>query len=243
MCTVLPPKDARNVDERQDAENTIRDYLRDRGVQSLVRTTTADDPFQGAERLVDDYGIGSLKPNTIMLGHTEDPDHQVRYCEMIRHLYELKRNVVILRGGYDGFGERRQIDVWWSGLTGNGGLMKILAYLLQTSIRWQDAEVRLNVVAESEEAAQQRDAELRPVVEQLRTGAKLNIIVGGGRSFDEVLHDTSADADIIFIGMATPDEQDDYAAYYSRLQDRTEGLPPTVFVLAAEDISYREVLA
>jgi amino acid transporter len=242
VCTVLPHEQA-DVTERREAEDTIRDYLGTRGVQSLVRTTAAEDPFEGAERLVEDYGIGPLKPNTIMLGHTENPEHHDRFCHMIQHLYEAERNVVVLRGGEQGFGDRRRIDVWWSGLKGNGGLMKILAYLLQTNVEWQDADVRLNVVAANPEEAQEREDTLGPIVDQLRTGATLNVIRANGRTFDDIVHDTSTEADIVFLGMATPDDEDDYVSYYTRLQERTEGLPPTAFVLAAEDISFREVLA
>ena len=133
--------------------------------------------------------------------------------------------------------------MWWSGLEGNGGLMKILSYLLQTNVEWQGAEARLNVVATGAEEVEERRSTLQPIVDRLRTGATLNVITAEGRSFDDVLHETSADADVAFLGMATPEEEPDYSSYYARLQERTEGLPPTVFVLAAEDIAFKEVLA
>ena len=241
VCTVLPRTDSTSA-PAHEAEDTIRDYLGSRGVQSLVHTKTADDPFEGAERIVENYGIGPLMPNTIMLGHTEDADHHERFCRLITHLYEARRNVVVFRGGEQGFGNRQQIDVWWSGLKGNGGLMKILAYLLQTNVEWQSADVRLNVVANSEAEVQERRNTLGPIVDQLRTGASLNIILAKGRSFETIVHDASANADVVFLGMASPKDEDDYASYYTRLQERTAGLPPTVFVLAAEEISFREVL-
>ncbi|WP_103020499.1 Na-K-Cl cotransporter [Salinibacter altiplanensis] len=241
--TVLRPSEASDFEKQQEAEATLREYLSSRGVQSLVRTTTAEDPFAGGERLIEDYGLGVLKPNTIMLGDTEDSTHHQRFCTLIEHLYAAHRNVVVLRGREQGFGDRARIDVWWSGLKGNGGLMKILAYLLQTSLEWQGAQVRVNVVATDTEEAEERRRTVAPILDQLRTGATLNVIEAGGRVFDEIVHDTSADADIVFLGMATPEEEEDYASYYTRLLERTAGLPPTVFVLAAEDISFREVLA
>lgn len=127
-------------------------------------------------------------------------------------------------------------------VVGNGGLMKILAYLLQTSVEWQNANVLLNVVAADADEAQEQRNTLEPVVDQLRTGASLNVILAEGRTFEEIVHDTSAGADIVFLGMATPEEEDDYVSYYTRLQERTERLPPTVFVSAAGEISFREVL-
>jgi translation elongation factor EF-Tu-like GTPase len=45
---------------------------------------------------VKDYGIGPLKPNTIMLAHTENPEHHDWFCHMIGHLYDANRNVVVL---------------------------------------------------------------------------------------------------------------------------------------------------
>ena len=57
-----------------------------------------------------------------------------------------------------------------------------------------------------------------------------------------MLHDSSRQADLIIMGIAAPDQVGDFAAYYQRLQERTTGLPCTVFALAAEDVAFREVL-
>jgi len=162
---------------------------------------------------------------------------------MIAHFYQSRRNVVVVRANEEhGFGDRERIDVWWSGLEGNGGLMKILAYLLQTSIKWQNAEVRLKVVAPDAEAAHDTRAELLPVIEELRTGAMLDVIEAEGRIFQDILHASSQEADLIFLGMAEPGEPESYVDYYEALLARTEGLPTTAFVLAAEAISFRDVL-
>jgi len=57
----------------------------------------------------------------------------------------------------------------------------------------------------------------------------------------ELLHESSQGADLILMGMARPD-QGDFEAYFERLHRRTVDLPCTVFVLAAEDVAFREVL-
>ena len=81
------------------------------------------------------------------------------------------------------------------------------------------------------------------MLDRLRRGAARNVMEADGGILDESVDDASADADMVFRGMATPDEEDDYVTYYTRLHERTAGLPPTVFVLAAEEISFRDVLA
>ena len=225
-------------------EENIRDYLARRGVQSLVRTVAARSAFEGAESLVASYGLGGLVPNTLVLGDTLEPGNLKPYCDMIVHFHQKKRNVVIVRPNEDRlFGERKRIDVWWGGLKGNGGLMKILAYMLQTSIGWRDAEVRIKIVVPNNSAAEGVETNLAPIVNRLRTGATLDVLVSEGRSFDDILRSSSADADLIFLGMAAPSESVDFASYYEQLRARTDGMPTTVFVLAAEDIGFEEVLA
>ena len=43
------------------------------------------------------------------------------------------------------------------------------------------------------------------------------------------------------MGLAMP--EDDFKAYYSTLKERTRHLPTKVFVLAAQDIEFEEVLS
>ncbi len=246
VSTVLTTKGV-SAERQQAMEGTIHDFLEERAVQALVRVIAAPDPFVGAERLVDSYGLGALAPNTVLLGDSQNPAIRARYCEMITHFYRNQRNVVMVRDDEDrGFGQRRRIDVWWGGLKGNGGLMIILAYLLQTSLQWRSSELRLKVVAPTAAAAEATRANLTPIIARTRTGAGLDVIVGHGRPFDALLREASADADLVFLGMAAPDPEagaEVFERYYEQLRARTAGLPSTVFVLAAEEIAFGQVLA
>ena len=89
-------------------------------------------------------------------------------------------------------------------------------------------------------AAREVQDNLEDVLERTRTGAVSEILVAGGRSFDEILHDSSRDADLVMMGMAQPGE--DFSDYLTNQRARAKGLPTTIFVLAAEDIAFREVL-
>jgi hypothetical protein len=160
---------------------------------------------------------------------------------MITHFYEQKRNTIVIHDNDENvFRNKRKIDLWWGGLKGNGGLMMILAYLLQSSRGWWNAEVTIKMMVADERAAEDARQNLTRITEKLRTGATSEVIVSNGRSFNDVLHESSKDADLIFMGMATPDEN--FAEYYKKVQTRLSGLPTTVMVLAGEDISYGDVL-
>jgi amino acid transporter len=222
-------------------ENTIQDYLEKRSIQGVVRVLRAEDTFQGALQLVEAYGFGPLVPNTVLLGDSEVPDHRPQYCQLIQQLHQTDRNVIVLRTATQPeFGQHQRIDIWWGGLQSNGGLMLILAYLLRTSLAWQGAEIRLKLVVPSETAAQATRPNLQALVQQLRIGAQTEVLVGNDRPFREILHGSSRGADLVLLGMATPDQ--DFRDYYERLQNLATGLPTTLFVLAAKDMAFEEIL-
>lgn len=242
VATVLPSASVTH-DRKRAMERNIQDYLGKRGIDGLVRVISAPDPFLGTEVLVEAYGLGPLVPNTILLGDSEREELRTRYCAMVEHFFTSRRNVVIVRDADRmGFGDRKRVDIWWGGLQGNGALLMILGYLLRSSLAWSGADVRLKMVVPTASAAADAEANLRDVLERTRTGLTPDVLVGDGRPFQEILHESSQGADLILMGMAAPTDGLDFAAYYERLQGWTADLPCTVFVLAAEDIAFREVL-
>jgi len=235
------PKRGFGPDRQRKLESSMRDHIGRRGVQALVRVIPARNPFVGAERLVETYGLGPLTPNTVLLGDTEEESHRRRYARMIRFFHDSRRNVVIMRDPTGaGFGARRRIDVWWGGLRGNGGLMTILAYLLQASLQWRGVEVKVRMAVPTDEAARDAMLNVEALLDRMRTGATPDIVVSGKRPFHQLLRESSADADMVLLGLATPD--DSFADYLTRVRERTEGLPTTLHVLAAEEIGYGDVL-
>lgn len=243
VSSVLP-SGSRDVGQQATMEATIREYLERRGVRALVRLATASDPFEGAVQLIETYGIGPLVPNTIVLGDSENPDRRESYCNLIAQTHRGHRNVVILReNAARGFGNRQRIDVWWGGMQFNGGLMLLLADLLRNNIAWRNADICLKLLVHDETAAQAAQCNIDRMVQQIRISALSEVLVSDGRRFEEVLHESSAFADLIFLGMASPDTVDNYADYYAGLQQRTANLPTTVFVLAAADFAFSEVLS
>lgn len=240
IATVLTTNNI-STERKNSMEGNIRDFLAKRSIQGLVRVTTAPDAFEGGERLVESYGLGALVPNTVILGDSENSEIRDRYCKMIANFHSQKRNVIVVHDNEEkGFGDRKRIDIWWGGLQGNGGLMMILGYLLQSSRTWWDAEVRIKMVVEDKNAAEGALQNLEGIIDKIRTGAKPEVIVSNGRSFNEILHETSREADLVFLGMAEPNEN--FTAYYETLQERLKDLPTTVMVLAAEEVSFGEVL-
>ncbi|CAN5709857.1 Na-K-Cl cotransporter [soil metagenome] len=242
VATVLPTASI-SIERQAALEKRIATYLAQRGVQAFVRVVGADDAFTGSRDLVRMYGLGSLVPNTIVLGNSAQTETFGQYSAMVEAFYRSHRNVLIVKADEARpFGDRMRIDVWWGGLKGNGGLMMILAWLLGTSIPWRQAEVRLKIVVPDEAAAARARRNLTTIVQQIRTNAVPDVIIADGRAFPEILKESSADADLVMLGMAEPADPESFTRYYARLQDWIRDLPTVVLVLAAEDTPYGEVL-
>ena len=238
--TSILPSGSRDLPRQQDMETTISKYLEKRGVQALVRVLTAPDPFEGAQRLVEIYGLGQVVPDTVLLGDSEAPKSRDRYCQLITHLHQAERNVVILRDqGLSDLKHRRRIDVWWGGLHANGSLMLILADLLKRNIAWRNAAIHLKLVVADEDAAKKAQPNLEELITQLSIDAKPEVMVAQG-SFDEILQKSSRAADMVFLGMATPGEN--FQQYYETLQTRTANLPSSVMVLASPNFAITNAL-
>ena len=250
VSSVLPTG-SRDIAGQAVLEKRIRDYLQRRGIQALVRLITAPDPFDGAERLVETYGLGSIVPNTILLGDSQQSTHRDRYCQMIANLYKAQRNVIVLRENpdlpYDPWDEsknrRCRIDVWWGGgIQGNGSLMLILAYLLHSNPQWQKGEIHLKLVVTDETGVSEAQHNLDKLVQDLRIDAVSEVILSDGRTFATILKQSSQGADFIFLGMPSPHDENLFVPNYERLQQWTKDLPTTVFVLAAPEFNFQEVL-
>jgi len=243
VCTALTTADVPTA-RRNAMEDHIREYLSKRGINSLVRVFFTEEPFEGSKRLVNTYGLGSMVPNTILLGATETPGNEEAYCDMIRHFYQSQRNVLVVReNDHLGFGERQRIDIWWGGLKVNGGLMILLGYLLQKSINWQNATVNLKMLTPTDKAAEGAREHLKKIVGQMRIDIQEEVICDPNLNFYESLRENSSGADLIFLGMAEPVEGFDFSSYYKSLQAKTAGLPTTVFVLASQETTFGQVLS
>jgi hypothetical protein len=240
VSTILSGSES-TAERRLSMESKTVEYLKNRGINSLVKIITSPNIYDGARQLVNYYGIGHLVPNIILLGDSTVEGHYPDYCNMVKGFYEEKRNVLIVKENEEyGFGKKRQIDVWWRGLKRNGALMIIIAHLLRRGIEWRNATIRLNMILESENAAEEAQKNISELLKKVRIDIQENLVVSYGQSFDEMRRKISGKADLVLLGMQEPG--DNFLEYYTGMIKKIEGAPSTMFVLASQEINFEEVL-
>lgn len=240
VATVLTG-DESTAERRQSMELKTMEYLKNRGINSLVKIISSPNIYEGAMQLVNYYGIGHLVPNIVLLGDSTMEAHYPDYCRMVSGFFEEKRNILILKENEKrGFGKKKLIDVWWRGLKKNGALMIIIAHLLRRGMEWRNATIRLNMVLDSENAAAEAQKNISELLKKVRIDIQENLIVSYGQTFDELRRKVSGKADLVLLGMAEPGK--DFLNYYTTMIRKIEGAPSTMFVLAAQEINFEEVL-
>ena len=108
--------------------------------------------------------------------------------------------------------------------------MLLLAHLLTLNPLWSDAIINLRSIVTSETAQPDIEQSIADLIEIVRIRAKQDVILlPEGRSVVEIMQETSKDADVVFLGLMTP-EEDKEAEYTERLIQMIEPLPTTILV-------------
>jgi amino acid transporter len=244
VSVIVTSGDFSNTRLRQ-TENNIKKYFNKNGIRGLVRAIQAKTPFAGAEMLSAAYGIGPMVPNTIIIGNNENAKTLPEYCGLINTFHRQNRNLLIMFPPKQGkaFDNRERIDIWWGGLKGNGGLMIILAYLIQSNPLWWKAAVTIKMIVSNEKARIGARENLERIIDRLRLNFRFEVIVREGKPIQEIINKSSAQADLVFLGLARPDViGEGYADYFKQFQQRVAGMPTLVVALAAPDMSFGGVL-
>lgn len=249
VASVVSKKDM-DADRIKDAEEAIRKYLEKHQVRSFVRVLPAADPFVGAYQLVGSYGLGSYIPNIVMLGFSYNEKVMQKYLDMLTYFERMDRNIILVRPGKDQHhpisayrvNRKKRIDVWWGGMKGNGSLLIVLAHLIRSSHRWWGAEVNIRMLIDDKKAITKVQANLEEIVSDFRIRANTDVSAFEGRTFKEILHQNSSDADLVLLGLKKPNANASYQEYYQQMKELTNPLPTTLFVYASEKMSFGEVL-
>lgn len=241
IATILPEEKVPQ-EKLSDFEKQIADYLNNKKIRALVRVTRAESIFPGAIQLVNSYGLGNLVPNTVLLGESKEISHKEEYAQMINHFYKSKRNVIIMQDFVsEDFRHKKSVDIWWGGLKGNGGLMMILGYLMHISPYWQNIEITIKMVVATDEAALIAQNNLTSMLTNMRVNFNIKVLVLKGEIFWNILKRESATSDLVMLGLKTPDEN--FGDYFEKLKEDTKDLNKKIFVLASQDIEFKDVLS
>ncbi|MFH1679055.1 MAG: Na-K-Cl cotransporter [Candidatus Eisenbacteria bacterium] len=179
-------------------------------------------------------GMAGIASNTVMLGWPSEKELQVQFLRVMRRLEALNKSLVIGRimpkHLFPMEGVKRTIHVWWGGLHRNGDLMLLLAYLLTRNPSWRGAKVQVLSLATSEVMKAQIEEHLGRLIPQIRIDAEPMVLMKPKDvSVSDLIQEQSAKAEVVFLGLATP-EHGEEEAYADRLEKLAGEMPAVFFV-------------
>ncbi len=168
----------------------------------FTRRQTVKDIYEGIDLISRTYGFSGLEPNTVMLGWARQTRDPRRFAEMLRTLYDLDLNVLLL--GYDkrvGFGKKQTIDIWFKDRSNHGNLALTLSKLLLLSDDWGQARVRVLIVNYLNEKSEVIYRKMDGILDNMRIDAEVKVINNQieRKPFYDIVETESAMTDLVFL--------------------------------------------
>jgi amino acid transporter len=228
---------------KMEAEVQLQRDLQKEEVQAFPLVVTAPNFETGIQAVIQAYGIGSIKANTILLNWLgRSPTkflglHDQEFGRNLRTAHRHGCNIVILDVKADKWraleetdGQDRDIDVWWWG-DATSRLMLLMAYLIKRTEKWRNAKIRLLAVVSGNGDGQTIES-LEEMLEDVRIEATPVLVENVDA---DVLAEYSADASIAFLPFRVSDHRV-LDTFGNPMEDTLFLLPVTALVMAADDV-------
>lgn len=230
--------------ERGEVEQALGREIKEGGFHTFPLCLATPDTLLGARMLLQAYGVGPLKANTILLNWLEqvpwrrDQARERRYGSYLRAALRLQRNVVALEAEDDDWESLfqtaprdRRIDIWWWN-DATSRLLLLMAYLMTRTHDWADATIRVLAAADPELGADATRERLQEMLNDVRIDAALVLVADVSA---DVIAERSGDATIVFMPMRLKADQP-LDPFGGSVEDLVSRLPVTALAIAGEEI-------
>jgi len=240
---VLEGEGVKMLKLREEAEAELSEDIANHGLKAFPMVVVAPSLPVGIQTLVQAFGVGPLKVNTVLLNWLEETPKGILafgerlYGKNLRVAFRLGCNIIVLDAEEDEWSalkglstENRRIDVWWCG-DATGRLMLLLAYLMTRSEAWRESKIRLLQACCGNEADETRQG-LEKILEEVRIEAEPEVVEN---TSPDAMAEHSVGAALVFLPFRLQGNQlvDPFGGPLGETFSR---LPVAAAVLAAEDI-------
>ncbi|MEZ5336657.1 MAG: amino acid permease [bacterium] len=234
IVNILVGEEGRREFHHLRATRQIEAYLEQHNLPAFPIAAAVDDLETGMELVLQTAGIGPIRPNLVMLGWPSEQTDIAAYVRRLESATDKGMSLVLIRGKVlpPVLGQR-SIDVWWRGRR-NGSLMILLAHMLQHSIGWNSARIRILRQVQDEAEREPALSDLRAIMEEARVDAEAVVLVSDA-PFGRVMQQHSAEVTTVLLGFQTPEDADAAAGWRAQYEELLEGMPTTLLVQALDE--------
>ena len=215
--------------KRSEELESGRRFVREEGLDVFYSVIVEQNLVDGLQALLQSYGIGNVRPNTVLFDWSPDPRQAPTLAEIVSTARAFECSAIAIRTDpalarwTTGSGP---IDVWWHSRK-HGALMLILAHLLAHAHAWRDRPIRFLHAITPEEDREEMLTAMRELLLTARIRATPHIIAADDVKACIPLH--SRDAAVTFLGIDPP-EVGGIDQWYGDIQNLVEELGEVVLV-------------
>jgi hypothetical protein len=216
-------------------ERVVRQTISDEGIEAFPAVVVDDELLDGLKSLLLCHGIGGVRPNTVLLGWSNNTEKLERFSSILRLCERLRRNIVVVKSeveAEDWEAPSGEIHIWWHGRR-NGPLMLLLAHLLTQNDEFRRRTTRLIHVIPQESGREQARAYLAETAERARLEIEPMIVVSENER--EAMLNLSKNAAVVFLGFDPP-AKGDHIPFFQDIEVLTEGLDEVILVSSAQGV-------
>lgn len=223
------------IERGYQVERLIRQTISEEGLEAFPAAVVDEDLLDGLKSLLQCHGIGGIRPNTVLLGWSDDSDEIERFAKVLRLSRRLQRNIVVVKSeaAFEPWeAPGGEIHIWWHGRR-NGPLMLLLAHLLTQNHEFRRRKTRLIHLIPDEAGRDQARQHLVQLTERARIEIEPMVIVS--ENLREAILNISRNAAIVFMGFDPPAEGE-HIRFFQEYEVLTEGLDEVILVSSAQGV-------
>ena len=243
VVRILEGEGPKMIKLREEAEKELRKDIAASNSEAFPLVVVVPKMIQGIHTLVQAYGIGPLKVNTVLLNWFEDEPtnkrgiREILYGRRIKTAFRLGSHIIVLKSDEEEWerlklipAQERRIDVWWWD-DASSHLMLLLAYLTTRDKQWQGARIRV-LAPGFDHPTEDAMADFRHRLESFRIEAEPEMVFNAKAS--NVIG-YSQRSSLVFLPFRLKGNRP-VDPFGQPIEQLLAELPLTALVLAAEDI-------
>ena len=240
---ILEGGGVRMLKGRAEAEAELKKALNEFHPGAFPLVVAAPNLSVGLYTLVQAFGVGPLRANTILLNWLEripgskDESGEISYGGNLRTVFWLGCNIMILdvkKNAWAALEElpskQRRIDVWWWG-DRTSRLMLLFAYLMTRTDEWSEARIRV-MGADTGRDYEKTVEDLRETLKEIRIAAEPEVVLNTSA---DAIAEQSGNAAMVFIPFRLKGNEL-IGPFGGKVETLLSRLPIAALCLAAEDI-------
>jgi len=246
-------KGSKTVENQKEISSKMTKQLKDHNINAFVQIKEASKITVGMSHMIENYGLGPLTPNTIVLGGIKKEDEPIDFINVLESAIKRHYNIVIMNDEREATEKNQKaltdIHVWWNDeYKQNSQFMLILASMLQRNPLLKKARICIKSIVNNEFQKQGKLEEFQKLRVEKRLPLDIEVLVAPNGDADKLnlIKEFSKDAEVVLVSLTPPPVEEEninqYMDYLETLSKVSIELPSLTLVLSSSRTPVKIIL-